>query len=388
MDDNVVPLRKKKESSKKKGSFLLWLILLLLLLVGFLYFILGQSKIRYVSVSGTYHYSREEVIEMVGIDETTTVMDIFMNRNQSYKLLPYIEGVSIHYDSFNSVVVEVDEKDVTSYIPFQNQYVALDKDGYIVGYEHDKGVDLPSIKGLMLPSAVVGQQVDVDPMVLSALLELFHLQHKYNVPLTEIEFVNGSASMIHCIAGDVVIVFGPSTDLDRKMRSAKEVLEKLDESATGTLDIQQVSDRYIFKEALGIELYVAHKQMFYALNNHREIVKISPNRLLEKPLIVGLVFDESHLNDELTLPDEQWVLLESVLHAFEKKDLWPVTLTIHTKSMEVLWGNVTFDIGDGDGVDEKLALAMPTIEGIELDASGTIDLSELLETYTFVKNEE
>jgi len=177
------------DTRDSRGStVLIWLIAFVIILVGALYFIVGESKIRYVTVLGATHYSREEIVNMVGIDGNTSVLDIYLMASNLEATLPYVKEVALDEITFNSVTIVVTEKEIISFIAYQNQYLALDKDGYIVGYEDQRIMDRPLVEGLTFPSASVGNKLDVNEDVLSAILQFYHLGNKYDLNLDRNRF--------------------------------------------------------------------------------------------------------------------------------------------------------------------------------------------------------
>lgn len=236
----------------KGSSVLIWLIAFVIILIGALYFIVGESRIRYVTVLGSTHYNREEIVGMVGINSDTTVLDVYLMRNGLEATLPYVKEVALEEISFNSVTIVVTEKEIISFIAYQNQFLALDKDGYIVGYEDERVMDRPLVEGLTFASASVGKQLDVNENVLAAILQFYHLGNKYGLNLDRIRFTEGDATGILGYIDEVTVAFGSYLDLDRKMRDGAAALDALDTSVKGTLDLELNNGHYIFKEETDI----------------------------------------------------------------------------------------------------------------------------------------
>ncbi len=381
MSDRVV-------SIKRKGGkgFLVWLLVLIVLLTGVLYLVVGQSKIRQVVVSGSRHYGREEIIEMVGIDQDTTVLDIYVKRNNRYTYLPYIKDVTIDYLSFNSIQIKVEEKEIVSYIPYQNQYLALDKEGYIIGYEKEKVIDLPSIDGLYFSSASLGEKLDVTPEVLRAMLDFYHLRNKYQVKLSEIVFVEGDAGMIYGYAGDIKIIFGDTRELDRKMKDAGEVLKSLDAAVAGTLDLQVDSDNYVFKEFIDSVVYVAYEDEYLAVDRQLTIKKIARHPMLDQPLIVGLALEAPIESEQLVMDEALMAVVTELVNLLSETPIRinEVTFTEGDGTdIQFRSGKVTLLIGELTAYNRKMTAAKKVIDALESPLEGSIDLREEKEAYVF-----
>lgn len=386
MSNKVVSLKQ-----RQKSGLLLWLVLFVVLLLGVLYMVVGQSKIRQIIVSGSDHYTRDEVIQMTGITSETTVLDLFMSRNRQYKNLPYIKEITIDYRSFNSIHIKVTEKTVISYIPYQNQFLALDKDGYIVGYEDEKRMELPSVTGLYFAAATLGEKLEVDEEVLNVMLDLYHLGNKYEVKLTSIDFANGDAGMIHCFSGNIQMIFGSSVDLDRKMKNAGEVLKKLDNTKSGTLDLQNNSDYYIFKEDIGADFYMKLGELYVGVDRDFIVKKIGPHREINVPLIGGIEIEAQEVNAELILEENAREVITQILNVMVF-DQVPITGVNFVKgnleNIELISDSVVLRIGSTENIEAKLESGYLVLATVEGDAAGVIDLREEKESYIFEAVEE
>ena len=376
---------KQKKRRRQGQGFLIWLVMLTLMLIGVLYFVLGQSRIRQIRITGSRHYNDEAIIAMVGLDDNSTVMEVFLRQNSTLDYLPYIEEAVISYDSFNSVHIQVTEKTVTSYIPFQSQFLALDKDGYIVGYEKEKVMDLPSVTGLYVQSAVVGEKLPVEEEVLDAMLNIYHMGSKYGVRFDEIEFLRGDSSMIQCYMSNITVVMGDSSDMERKMSAAREVLSKLDSQVKGTLDLQIPGTRYIFKEDLSIDTYIAVDEGYLAVDDQGIVRKISPHRLVDRTLIVGLEPESYGLNERVIIDGDSWSVIERLRAICDHEGFFPEIVDMSQMDE----GKVVLTVEDimlkiivNDDLERRLKTGLSVIGGLENDKKGTLDLTSEKDVYT------
>lgn len=253
--DNVIDIeeRLKRRKAKKKarnGSsrFVVWLLVVLLMLAGVLYFVVEMAKVQNVVIVGNEHYSEDAILEAVGIGEGATILDVYFYSEQDYSQYPYIDSVEVSYDGLNYLKVVVTEKEIVNYIPYQGSYLALDKDGYIIDYIEEIGADVPVIEGLYLEAAFIGEKLPVDESIISALLDLHLLKNKYGVPVSSIEFPYSDETMLYVYVNNIQIILGDFTDLDLKMKNAGEVLGKLSHDLSGTLDLQEDKEQFIFKK--------------------------------------------------------------------------------------------------------------------------------------------
>lgn len=252
MEEKIIDIehRRSKVGKKKSGSFrfLIWLIALVAVLGGVLYIILDMAVIRDVVVIGNEHYTRTEIVQMIDLEEDANIVDVYFGKEIDYSGYPYIKSVEVLYQGLNILQIIVVEKDVVSYLSYQGRYLALDKDGYVIDYLEEIEGDAPLVEGLYIESAVVGQQLDLDEQIINALLDLHHLRSKYDIPLTLVEFPFSDGSVLYVHVNDIKIVLGETVDLDTKMKNASEVLQILPMDASGTLDLQEDKDQFIFKK--------------------------------------------------------------------------------------------------------------------------------------------
>lgn len=374
------------QDDKGRGwGFLVWLILLVLLLLVVLYLVVGRAKVRQVVVSGSTHYSNEQIVAMVGIDETTTILDVFRLSHGVASTLPYVQSVSVDYKSFDTIHIEVTEKTIVSYIPYQNQYLALDQLGYIVGFEKEKIIDLPSVEGLYFSNAVLGERLEIEQPVLTALLEFHHLGFKYEIMLEKLVFVKGDATWIEGYIGNVTINFGNSLNLDRKMKDASQVIGLLDRDVEGVLDLSVDTGSYIFRETIPSVAYIAIDEAYLAVDSEMKVLKKSRYPMKDQLMIGGLKVGQVVLGQTLDVPEEMLLTLKQLV-------AWIPTsnLTIQSASFEnglvLNTGDVALNMGNLDRFDEKIQAASALLSTYEGKPSGSIDLRERKDVYILEVN--
>lgn len=247
-EEKVIALKNKRRLRKKRSGFLMWLFMLTLVLAGVLYIILDMAVIRDIIVSGNEHYSREEIVALLDFEEGVNVVDVYFGKEIDHSSYPYIHSLEVVYEGLNIIRVVVTEKEVISYLKYQSDYLALDKDGYVIDYLDEIEGGAPEVEGVYVGAAVIGEKLNVDEAIIGALLDLHHLRAKYTVPLSVIEFPYSDSSMLIGHVGEIQIIFGEPMDLDVKMKNASEVIGTLGADVSGTLDLQEDKDRFIFKK--------------------------------------------------------------------------------------------------------------------------------------------
>ncbi|MDF1616842.1 cell division protein FtsQ/DivIB [Petrocella sp. FN5] len=250
MREKVITMKKRKKEKHEghSGRFLIGLIIVTIILVGLLYTLLEIASIKDIVVSGNVQYTKEEIIEMVQIQENSNVIEVFLNQEKDYSKYPYIKEVDIQYNGYDKLHIIVTEKEVINYIKYQDHFLALDKNGIIIAYQKKQKSGIPVVEGLYIKSAVVGNKLDIKGEVLTTLLELHHLKSKYQVPVTHIEFPTNDLKALNLYVNNIKIVLGEATQLDMKMRNAGDVMKKLPSDLAGTLNLEQDGQQFIFKK--------------------------------------------------------------------------------------------------------------------------------------------
>jgi len=244
----ITVLHKEKIERKSQRKFLLWLLVVLVFLGVILYFAIELARIRGIYVSGYEHYTREEIIQMVGIEKGASVLDIYFNKDKDYSAYTYIESIQIDYKGLTTIAIQVKEKEVVQYIGYQDAYLTLDQSGYVIDYSTSMNLEKPLVEGLYIPSATIGNQLDVSERTLRTLLDLHHLQHKYQVPINRISFQKNDVTQVSIYVGAVTVIFGEDVGLDRKMKRTKAILKELSTHSSGTIDLRKDTDLVIFKK--------------------------------------------------------------------------------------------------------------------------------------------
>lgn len=250
MREKVVAMKKRKKEKHEGHSsrFLISLVIVTIILVASLYILLELASIKNIVVSGNFQYTKEEIIEMVQIQKNSNVIEVFFNKEKDYSKYPYIKEVEIQYNGYNKLHIIVTEKEVINYIRYQDQFLALDKNGYIIAYQKKQKSGIPIVEGLYVGSAVIGNKLDIQEEVLTTLLELHHLKSKYQVPITHIEFPTNDLKALNLYVNNIKIELGEATQLDMKMRNAGDVMKKLPSDLSGTLNLEQDGQQFIFKK--------------------------------------------------------------------------------------------------------------------------------------------
>lgn len=244
----IIDLRKKRKEKNFRSKVILWLVISIASIIIILYFAIDIARINRIMVVGQKHYSQEEIIQMVGISKGDTILDIYFREKDNYSSYAYIKSIKVTYSGLTSIYIQVEEKDIINYIKYQDDYLALDKSGYVIDYLVMIDKTVPLIEGIYLQSAIVGTKLDISEETSRVLLDLYHLRNKYQIPISRIEFQENNINHLTIYVGKLKIIFGETLELDKKMKSTKTILDKLGMDISGTLNLEEDTESFILKK--------------------------------------------------------------------------------------------------------------------------------------------
>jgi len=226
------------------------LIVVAVLLWGANYFFTTYT-IQQVYVEGNYHYTREEIQDMV-IKDALDRNSFFLSRKYNNKVvdnIPFVDALTVEVLSPDTIKISVYEKALAGYVRYMDTNMYFDKDGYIVENSSVKTSGVPQIIGLKFDYAVLGQRLPVEnTSVFADTLEIKNLLNKYELPTEKIRFKeNGEITLYF---GDVKVNLGNEKNrLEDKIMLLPVLLKEL-EGKSGTLQMETYDEdhgRYSFK---------------------------------------------------------------------------------------------------------------------------------------------
>lgn len=224
--DNVVPVRKKERRpvSGKVKALLAICILLIVVMVGV---ILTQCKIENIIVNGNVTYTNDEVEAAVRkncIDNTVFyTVYAFFGKNA---YLPFVEEIDVTFLGKNTILVEVEEKIRAGMIEEMSEYFYFDKDGVLLETSSVRIKDVPIVTGLQMKECVLNKKIEPqEENVFPLILKMTQLIIKYDIPVSEIQFITTSDINLKC--NSIQVMLGDMTEIDAKMAELPAVLNSL-----------------------------------------------------------------------------------------------------------------------------------------------------------------
>ena len=224
------------------------LAIILLLTLGIYYF-LQKFTIRNVTVDGSTHYTKEEIIDMVmksPKDRISLVLSMKYH-NKSITDIAFIQSIEVNVVSADSIHIQVYEKALAGYVEYLGQYMYFDKDGIVVEASSRIAAGFPEITGLHFNSVVLHSALPVGSSeVFAEVLEITNLLGKYELEVEKIHF--NKELQITLYMGNVRVAIGETDKLSEKIMKLRDIAPYL-EGLSGTLHLENYkssSDTFIF----------------------------------------------------------------------------------------------------------------------------------------------
>lgn len=241
------------DKRRKKWLVILFLILIIMAAVlGIGNYLLSAYHVNTVYVDGNFHYSDEEIQEMLmgGVLGENSLYLSYKYKNWEAKGIPFIDVIAVETLSADSIKITVYEKALAGYIKYMDTYMYFDKDGYIVENSSVRTAGVPQITGLSFSYAILGQPLPVeDSNVFADILTITKLLTKYDLTADKIQFEKGEV-ILHF--ADVKVALGNERSrLENKIMNIPKFMTTL-EGRKGILHMETYDDtngKYIFKPA-------------------------------------------------------------------------------------------------------------------------------------------
>lgn len=243
---------KQKLKLKQIGKVLLIIlgVLLLICLGGYLY-ILKYYKLDHIQVTGSVHYTEQEIVDIVTeqIRADNTVSFYLDNYFHPIENVTFIDKFEIEVLDRNTVTITVYEKSMAGCVMYMDQYVYFDDNGNVLETSPLKLDDVPCIEGLRFESIVVGERLPVEnEEMFQEILTMTQLIEKNQLIIDEIRFNTEHEIILY--KDDIKIELGGSKNLEDKLMNLDSILSQI-QGKKGTLDMRDYNaenGNAIFKE--------------------------------------------------------------------------------------------------------------------------------------------
>lgn len=233
------------EMSIKKISVFLGITAVIV--VGIIIFILYSTRISSIVIEGNEHMSREQIFDLIGFSDESSMLDVLLHRANSIEDKSYISKLEIDYVNLRQVHIQVYEKDIIGYILYMGKYICIDANGYIVDYTDQPDNLRPKIMGVDLTTFSVNEPIDLPKKTVRLIDTIYRNSLAFEVPIEWIDFQFTAGSQVVLKKGGVDIRIGDGSDLEEKFNALKEVFKSLPSDKRGVLYAEDVSGNIVFK---------------------------------------------------------------------------------------------------------------------------------------------
>jgi cell division septal protein FtsQ len=229
--------------------------MLALVFVIILLFVISSSSIFAVSQIEIFGNNRVRIQEIKTAASAETGINIlsFNSGKARRELLAnnYIDRVNIEKDLINGVLtITIRERILSGYIEHSSgSFIYIDENGRVLDIKSYYTEKMPIVVGLRFTEFALGQVLNVSNQVsFDCLVTLTQLFNKYEVETDVIRVDLSDSRDIQVLWGNISVSFGDISDADEKVRTAKAIIERLDdEDIKGFLDISDINKDPKFK---------------------------------------------------------------------------------------------------------------------------------------------
>lgn len=225
---------------KRRMVKLIIVLTVILLLTCGVYYFLKVFSIKNITVDGSTHYTREEIIDMVikSPEDRISLVLSMKYHNKPITDIAFIQSIEVTVVSADTIRIQVYEKALAGYIEYLGQYMYFDKDGIVVEASSQITEGIPKITGLSFNSVIIHNPLPVDsPEVFSEVLEITNLLKKYELEVDTIYFNKNLEVTLYM--GNVRVPLGKKDKLTEKMMKLRDLAPHL-AGLSGVLHLENV----------------------------------------------------------------------------------------------------------------------------------------------------
>ena len=224
-------------------SISLFIFLLLILILS------PWLNIKEIGLNGLKRVENNEIIRELGLEKETNLL-AFSKIGAKIKLKKnnYIKNVKIKKVYPNKIIFNIEERELAGYIPYINDYLYIDKDGFIVDIKPNFIENLPIIEGLEFDKFVLGKTLEIDDKEAFNIVMNFTnilIEKDINQYILKIDVSN--LEDIHLHIKGIDVVFGNGEDMNLKINTLIEVFKNIPENQKGILYINDTSINPVLK---------------------------------------------------------------------------------------------------------------------------------------------
>ena len=222
-------------------------VLLIFVLVFFLGF-----RVTSVQVEGNSFYTDDEIKNMVTNVPLAknSILAGFINTEKSTKDAAMIDSIKISRIKRNTLLLQVEEKQIIGYIEYQGQCLNFDRQGIIQIITDEPMENVPKIEGIDVKEAVQGERLSgISRTKLNTILSVGKMLEKMENKPDRLEF--NDLNQLVMYYGDIEVRLGDDENMDEKINRLVGILPEL-EGMSGILHLENTtedSESVVFDDA-------------------------------------------------------------------------------------------------------------------------------------------
>lgn len=222
-------------------------VLLIFVLVFFLGF-----RVTSVQVEGNSFYTDDEIKNMVTNVPLAknSILAGFINTEKSTKDAAMIDSIKISRINRNTLLLQVEEKQIIGYIEYQGQCLNFDRQGIIQIITDEPMKNVPKIEGIDVKEAVQGERLSgISRTKLNTILSVGKMLEKMENKPDRLEF--NDLNQLVMYYGDIEVRLEDDENMDEKLNRLVGILPEL-EGMSGILHLENTtedSESVVFDDA-------------------------------------------------------------------------------------------------------------------------------------------
>lgn len=212
---------------KRHSKFGVWIIITCIFLLIFYLVDTDIFIVKNIEVTGNYYLSEKDIISLAGISPGQNIFTINLDKIRTNLLEnPHIKDIKIRRSLPNSIIIDIDERNVVAAVPYSGVYLQIDEDGVVIEVSKEyQDSSMPILSGLKVKNFYVGKKLDLENIsefnkslaILKGLKE-----NKMEDLISEVRILDGSISLISSTG--LMIDFNVEKNIDYRLSFLKSVL--------------------------------------------------------------------------------------------------------------------------------------------------------------------
>ena len=229
--------------SSFSGPIVFFLVIVTTIFVMSIFF-----RITNIQVEGNTHYTDEEIIQAIDIEEGDNLFffDRFSALSRVFAKLPYVEEVSVERSLPNKVIITVTESQALAYIALGDEMWSIDHSCKVLGKATEEELaDMISIEGISPGTLFIGETMlteDNDTELVEYLAQvLYQLEARDLYQQVESIDFSDKYNVVFSLGDKYTVKLGGPGDTEYKFGMLVSVMSQLLEGDIGIIDVSDGS---------------------------------------------------------------------------------------------------------------------------------------------------